>query len=310
MKLKTPAVIAACTLACHIGTAAADQLNAKQYIQQRGWEPYDAAHTAKSPTPDLVPVLYYESDESVPSCGIISSMPGSKEPRFTKLMQAPKGEEFPQCVNVVAIVPFRLESKDYLSVEYLVRDTREDLYRRFAYLYKDPKQGYVPDEKTTKPATLKAKDISAATANATRLQDGPRLARIAYLKQAYAQWQFHDRDFISDKGSSFALFDDGKSGNCLLVTEAGNAPTVAKQSDFLAGAQCTAVLASSRLEKPGTTYYLALLRLSNGTQITGITSVSTDGAVRVEKTLAERVNQAGASKDVKSAKAALANAIH
>jgi hypothetical protein len=308
MKAGTLASYAFLVFLHQVNAWAAEPPNPKQYIHQRGWEPYDAAHTARTPSTEIVPVLYYENEDSVPSCGLLSSVPGAKEPRFTELMHAPKGEEFPQCVDVVSFVPFMLNSKDYLSVEYLVRDTRDDLYRKFIYLYRDPKQGYTLDPAGPKPSTIKAKNIAAMTPTLSTVVDGLKPARAAYLKQAYPQWQFRERDFISDKGSSFAVFDDSQGKTCHVVTEAGDTPIVASEADYSPGSRCTGILASSRLENPGMTYYIGLLKLSTGAQLAALTSVTSNGEVRVEKELAERVNRAGATKDIKSVKAAIAEA--
>jgi hypothetical protein len=310
MKLYALAATAAITLVYQLNTSAAEPLNPKQYIKQRGWEPYNAAHTARSPSVDIAPVLYYEDEDSVPSCGLISEIPGSNEPRLTDLVHAPKGEEFPQCVDVVSFVPFRLDSKDYLSVEYLVRDTRDDLYRKFIYLRHDAKHGYMLDVAGPKPSTIKAKNIAATTPTPATTLDALKPARAAYLTQAYPQWQFRERDFISDKGSSFGVFDDSKARQCHVVTEGGGKPVVASQADFAAGSLCAGVLASSRFEKSGVTYYIALLKLSDGNQLAAITSVKPGGEIRIEKELSERINQANATKDIKSVKTALIGALH
>jgi hypothetical protein len=310
MKLHALAATAAITLFYQLNTSAAEPLNPKQYIKQRGWEPYNTVHTAHPPSVDVAPVLYYEDEDSVPSCGLISDIPGSKEPRFTDLIHAPKGKEFPQCVDVVSFLPFRLDSKDYLSVEYLVRDTRDDLYRKFIYLRRDPKQGYTLDPTGPKRSTIKAKNIAATTPTRATMFDGLKPARAAYLMQAYPQWQFRERDFISDSGSSFAVFDDSKTQQCHIVTEAGGQPVAASQVDVAAGSRCAGVLASSRFEKSGVTYYIALLKLSDGNQLAAITSINPAGEIRIEKELSERINRAHATKDIKSVKMALISALH
>jgi hypothetical protein len=305
MKLPTLAATAAIVVFYQSIGFAAVSPDPKQYARQRGWELYNPAHTAQAPSPDIAPVLYYEDEDSVPSCGLISVVPGTEATRFTELMHAPKGEEFPQCVNVVAFVPFKLDAKDYLSVEYLVRDTRDDLYRKFIYMRRDPKQGYILDATGPKPSTIKAKNIAAMASSASSILDGLKNARAAYLTQAYPQWQFQERDFISDKRSSFSVFHDSKTQQCQIVTEAGDKPVVASQADFVAGSQCAAVLASSRLEKSGTTYYVALFKLANANRLAAITSVSPAGAIRVEKELAERINRTNATKNMKTAKTEL-----
>lgn len=294
----------------HFSASAAEPSNPQQYIREHGWEPYEAAHTARSPIPDVAPVLYYEDDESVPSCGLISIVPGAGDARFTELMHAPKGETFPQCVNVVSFVPFRLNSKDYLSIEYLVRDTRDDLYRKFIYLFRDPKQGYMLSAGGPKPSTMRTKNVTAMTPMQSTVPDGVKLARAAQLKQEFPHWQFRERDFISDKRSSFSVFADDHTQRCHLVTEAGDRPVIADDADFVPGSRCASILATSRYEKSGITYYIALLGLSTGSRLAALTSVDSSGVVQVEKELAEQVNRAGATTDIKSAKMALARIVH
>ena len=306
MKMSKLAVIAGVIALCQSGSVGATQVNAKQYMKQHGWEPFEARHTARAPNPDIAPILYYESDDSVPSCGLVSSVPGAKEARFTELMRAPKGEDFPQCVAVVSMEPFRLNAKEYIAVEYVVRDTREDLYRHFAYLSRDPKQGYVPDANLASVASTKGGDLASMMPNAARASDGIKLARAAYMKQTFRQWQFQERDFIADKVSSFSVFADSRAKQCYVVTEAGGSPVAAKAADFSPGRQCMGVLAASRLEKRGVSYYMALFSASAGTNVVAITSVNADGVIQVEKELAERVNRAGTMKDIRSVKAALA----
>jgi hypothetical protein len=310
MNISALAIAASMIFFHQFNATAAESLNPQQFIRQHGWEPYNAAHTARPPNPDIAPVLYYEDDDSVPSCGLISSVPETKKTAFIELMQAPKGEEFPQCVDVVSFVEFKLNSKDYLSVEYLVRDTREDLYRKFIYLYRDQKQGYTLNNSDLKPSTIKAKSIAAMAPTQSTVLDGVKLARIARLKQEFPQWQFRERDFISTKKSSFSVFEDNSAQQCYFATEAGDKPVLANETDFEAGSRCAGILATSRLEKSDMTYYIALLKLSTGSQIATLTSVDSNGVIRVEKELAETINRTGAIKDIKSIKMALSRAVH
>lgn len=281
-------------------------VDAKRYMKQHGWEPFEARHTAQAPNPDIAPILYYESDDSVPSCGLVSRVPGAKEPRFTELMRAPKGEDFPQCVAIVAMQPFRLDAREHLAVEYVVRDTREDLYRRFAFLSRDQKQGYMLDAALSDMASTKAGDLASMTPDASRASDGVKLARAAYMKQAFRQWRFQERDFIADRGSSFAVFADSRANQCYVVTETGGRPVAVSAADFAPGMQCASVLAAGRLEKKGVSYYIALFNSSAGTRNAAITSISADGVIQAEKELAGRVNRAGAAHDIRTIKAALA----
>lgn len=76
-------------------------------------------------------------------------------------------------------------------------------------------------------------------------------------------------------------------------------------SAFAPLAKCDGVLASSRLEKAGKLYYLALFKTSDRKQLVALTSVAANGRIEVEKTLAESINRGGTTADVKTVKAAL-----
>ena len=88
--------------------------------------------------------------------------------------------------------------------------------------------------------------------------DGVKAARAAYLGKAFAQWRFLERDFISDIASSFAILENKKNQQCLFVAEAGAVPVSLNHTEYAPASKCSSVLASSRLDKAGTTYYLAM----------------------------------------------------
>jgi hypothetical protein len=63
--------------------------------------------------------------------------------------------------------------------------------------------------------------------------------------------------------------------------------------------------ASSRLQTQGVTYSLALAKADSGRQRVGIVSVARDGNIRIEKELSDTLDRAEATRDIKTAKAAL-----
>lgn len=135
---------------------------------------------------------------------------------------------------------------------------------------------------------------------------GVKLARIARLAKAYPEWSILERDVISDPASSFAILQNKKTQQCQFVAESGATPALAVHTAFVPNAKCTDVLASSRYEKNGKVFYLAMFRDQARRQLVGVVSVASGGGIVVEKDLAKNVNQTGATNDMKSAKAALA----
>jgi hypothetical protein len=140
--------------------------------------------------------------------------------------------------------------------------------------------------------------------------EGIKQARASAMKTSFPQWRFVERDFIADGTSSFATFEDGKSHVCLFAAEAGARPVSASLPEVTGDARCAGVLASSRLTTPATTYYLALVKTDTGLQRVGIVSVARDGNIRIERELADALNRAEATRDIRTAKAALAARIN
>ena len=114
---------------------------------------------------------------------------------------------------------------------------------------------------------------------------------------------------ISDKSSSFATFEGKNATGCQFVTEAGAAPLITSSNAFAPAEKCNGVLASSRFEKSGKIYYLALFKTQDAKQMVAVTSVAADGRIEVEKNLSASVNRSGMTKDMKTAKAALTKEI-
>lgn len=97
------------------------------------------------------------------------------------------------------------------------------------------------------------------------------------------------------------------------LAEDGKDPVFASQlmsadlAGLTAAGRCAGVLAASRLTTPSATYYLALIKSGTGRQFVAIASVSANGNLKIEKTFSEDLNRADATRDVKTAKAALAS---
>jgi hypothetical protein len=186
------------------------------------------------------------------------------------------------------------------------RETRDETYRGFHYLVEDNGAGFVTDEKIDGRMSGADPVLRRAETGFAHPLDGIRQARASAMKTSFPQWRFLERDFIADSTSSFATFEDSKSHACLFAAEAGARSVSASLTEVTGDARCDGVLASSRLTTPAATYYLALAKTDAGQQRVGIVSVARDGNIRIEKALADTVNRAGTTRDIKTAKAALA----
>jgi hypothetical protein len=289
-------------------SAASAPPDARSYLQQQGRRPHDSASLPRSPVPDVVPLMFYDKGNSVPSCGLLVASSGGKGPAFVELVGSDAGVGFPQCLSIASITTFKLLKNDYLVVEYLSRETREDVDHRFHYLVRSAGENFVTDKALTEAAPVTSAG-QGATGAAAKPVDGVRFARLAQLSKAQPTWRLLERDFISDKSSSFATFEDKKASGCQFVTEAGAAPVVTSSNAFAPSEKCNGVLASSRFEKSGKIYYVAMFKTQSNQQLVGITSVAADGRIDVEKTLSASINRGGMTRDMKTAKAALIKGI-
>jgi hypothetical protein len=239
---------------------------------------------------------------------VIASTNAGK-PNFVELVSMDANATYPYCMNIASIVPFKLNTKEYVAVEFVQRDTREEFYRHFVFLYRDGTKTYVVDESLNAVDPNGPTDVSAATPNPSRTLDGVKLARTAYVAKTFPKWNLLERHFIADKSSSFAILEDKKAQQCYFVVEAGGAPVALNPADFSPGMKCASALASSRFEKAGAVYYLAMFNSEKGEKTVAITSISPSGRVVAEKALSYTLNRSAAIKDIKSAKAALSEAL-
>ncbi|MCS0630467.1 hypothetical protein NX786_14095 [Telluria mixta] len=286
--------------------AAAQPTDIATFLKERGAEDAGLKLIARSPNPAIVPVSLFEKDNSVPSCGVLIAPPHGGKPRYIEIVGSEPHVDFPACVGMPSMTAFRLKGRDYVMIEYHSRETRDDTYHGFQYLVEDNDAGFVTDEKIDRRMSGEDAVLRRAEVGSAHPLDGIRQARASAMKTSFPQWRFLERDFIADSTSSFATFEDSKSHACLFAAEAGARPVSARLTEITGDARCAGVLASSRLTTPAATYYLALVKADAGRQRVGIVSVARDGNIRIEKELADALNRAEATRDIKTAKAALA----
>lgn len=295
------ALLAGCVASASARAAALDTAG---FLARRGAERIDAAQAARSPSPELAPLVFTGKGNAVPTCGVLVARPGSAEPAFVELAGPERGDDWPYCMGILSMTPFMLRSRQYVAVEYLSRETREEVARHFTYLVKEAGKGYAVDERVAGEA-----DETRVGATA-RPALGVRAARMAAMKSTFPQWRLQERDFISDNASSFAIFDDARSRQCHVVAEAGALPQAASLSDYFPGMHCDGVLAASRLARPGKDYYIAMFKSDGGKPLVSVTSIAADGKIAFDKNLAAAIAKSGAAGDIKQAKAALAAVLH
>ncbi|WP_371766647.1 hypothetical protein [Massilia sp.] len=276
--------------------AAAQSVNVAAFLEERGAERAELRQLARSPSPAVVPVAFYDKDGMAPSCGLLVAVPHAAKPRYIDILDADSGSTFPQCVAIPSIRAFRLQDRRYLAIEYLDRDTRDDTYRYFHYVYDDPAQGFVED---------KMLNDGVPSSDLRKDADGIKLARETMMRKTFPQWRFLERHFIAGDTSSFATFEDGHARACHFAMEAGAKPLSANLAEVASTTGCASVLAATRLDAPAATYYISMFRSDAGKQLVAIASIANDGTLKVEKVLSADINGAGAPGDIRAARTAL-----
>lgn len=143
---------------------------------------------------------------------------------FIEILAAESGEQYPHCSGISDAAAFKLEGKEYLVFEYAVRDTRDETYAQFFYVFKDSAGVYAADEQLNRSAGSAANDTGAKKAGAgtaPKAIDGIRQARIYMVWKSQPAIELLSRDLIADRRGAFAVFlatssqgANGTAGGC------------------------------------------------------------------------------------------------
>lgn len=275
-----------------------------KYLSQRDWTAYDGKARLTMPTDDIAPVMYYAKGSNVPSCGLLSSI--ANAPEFLEILAAEPGEQYPNCPGINDAAAFKLAGKDYVVVEYSNRDSRNETYEEFFYVYKNRTGQYETDKQLNKEA---GNADSASRTPPPKAIDGIRLARAYALKQQQPGMELQTRDLMIDGTITFAVFKDKGSATCSFVIDNGDALTKYSSDVFTEHGKCINYLASSKLDTATKTYYLGIFKGSDPAIKIAILSVTKDtAAVHAEKELAQSAAATGRVNDIRSLKAYLTSA--
>ena len=311
------AVLATSQVACDAADVAGSPAVAKtptgartpdvsKYVTQQGWSLVKA--TAPTlPVSDIAPVVYTAKGDFAPSCGLLSQTAAGTE--FFEMLSPEQGAGFPQCLAVNDAAAFELRNRQYLVFEYINRDTKEDFYRQYFYLYRDPAGRYVADNELNDSAVwTEPLRASPNSINAPRAQEGVRRAKGVLLSKAVPGMQFLEREFMAGKTSTFAAFHDKSKEKCTFVVDVGTKPVMFGHDLFAGRDTCKTVLAAGKMEHAGATYYLALFKGSTRNHV-GVVSVAPNNIVAAETKGAIAAAKKSTLVDLKTAKEALKSAL-
>lgn len=311
------AVLAASQVACNAAnvpdvaavpktTSGARAPNVSQYVTQQGWS-LVKSKAPMLPVSDIAPVVYTAKGDFAPSCGLLAQTAASTE--FFEMLSPEQGTGFPQCLAINDVAAFELRNRQYLVFEYINRDTKEDFYRQYFYLYRDPAGRYVVDSELNDSAvwtdSLRA---SPNSVNPPRAQEGVRRAKGTLLSKAVPGMQFLEREFMAGKTSTFAAFHDKTKEKCTFVVDVGAKPVMFGHDLFAGGDKCKTVLAAGKMDHAGSTYYLALFKGTTRNHV-GVVSVAPNNIVAAETKGAIAAAKKSTLVDLKTAKVALKSAL-
>jgi len=283
--------------------AAASGPDVAKYLAQRGWGPYDSKARLAMPADDIAPVTYYAKGANMPSCGLLSG--AASAPKFVEILAAEPGEQYPHCPSINDAAAFKLGGKDYLVFEYSNRDSRNETFEEFFYVYKNKAGEYVADEQLNRDAGS-ADESPKKSKSGPRAVDGVRVARASAVKQAQPGMELQARDLVADSNGAFAVFKDKASATCSFVLDNGVELNKYSSELFAERGKCVNYLASSKLETPRKTYYLGMFKGNDAATKIAIFSMTRNSiVVQPEKELAQSAAATGKVADIKSLKAYL-----
>jgi hypothetical protein len=141
-----------------------------KYLAQRGWTAYDSKARLAMPANDIAPLTYYANGANAPSCGLLAGT--ASTPIFIDILSTEPGEQYPHCAGINDVAAFKQAGKDYLVFTYTDRDTRNESYEQFFYVYKSKTGDYLADTQLNE--LVAGEDSSKSNRNAN---DGIRLAQ-------------------------------------------------------------------------------------------------------------------------------------
>jgi hypothetical protein len=121
-------------------TSATSGPDVTKYLAQRGWAAYDSKARLAMPANDIAPLTYYANGANVPSCGLLAGT--ANAPKFIDILSTEPGEQYPHCAAINDVAAFKLAGRDYLVFTYTDRDTRNESYEQFFYVYKSKTGDY------------------------------------------------------------------------------------------------------------------------------------------------------------------------
>lgn len=296
--------------ALHANAIDKDATIVSAFLEKNGWELSESKMSFAVPSPDIVPIHFFSKGAKSPSCGLLVQKAG--ELSFTEILMTEPDDQYPQCASIKDAASFKLMDRSYLLFVYTEKETRDEMYDRFFFIYRDQNSRYLIDRQLNEsniPVEIAQKNSKRIGPHGTwyvaTADDGIRLARSVLVRTMVPNMEFLDRDFISGRESSFSVLEDTKRQKCLFVVENGGSLAKFSSDLFTEDGKCIDFLASSKTTKGDKTYFLGIFEGAGKSRNITVFSVDRDGLIRDERELALMIRSARKASDIKSAKAHL-----
>jgi hypothetical protein len=288
-------------------SGAAGALDPERYLAQRGWTPFEGSKPVQLPQAGIAVLRYYEQGRSVPSCGILTAGSERATPHFIDLVSSDAGENYPQCLGIGPIAQFRLQGRVYAVVGYDFRETGQDFYRSYHYLYEDGQQGYVSDKALNR--LVPDIDLQEAEESGRKRTDGVkaahRLLQGSVPAPALPGARFH-------LGPTVIVRHVRQPPDTPMLPGAGNwlGTGPGRAYGIHAGSAMQRGTCHDGARQGGHHLLPRTARHGRRKQLAAIASVTRAGKITLEKALTSAVNTSGATGNARTAKAALSKLLH
>lgn len=269
--------------------------DAAAYIAARGWTPYQQHRLLKMPVADVVPVTYFAKGETAPSCGLLFQ--GKGGPGFIEVL-GPGPLGFPQCLSIDDAAAFTLNQRPYLVLEVVNRHSRKDIYRQFFFVQGNGAGLYAKDEALHAAVASMAR-MPGFKGKAGGAAEGVRLAKASYIRQSVPTMALLARDSFYSETGTYAVLENRAAGKCAFAFEKGGRVIKFEHTVFSDADSCTDILASSKFDKDGKTFFMTMFKGLKGKHL-AIVSISNSNVVAAEKKLAALASAKASLTDMRS----------
>lgn len=193
-------------------------------LEKNEWELSESKMNFTAPSPDVLPIHFFSKRANSPSCGLLVQQASGLS--FIEILMSDPGDPYPHCAGIKDAVLFKLMDKPYVLFVYTEKETRDETYDRFFFIFRDQDGRYLADKQLNEsniPVEHSQKNLKRIGPNRTwymaTADEGIRFAKSVIVRNMNPNLDFLNRDFIAERNSSFSVLEDTKRQKCVFVVE-------------------------------------------------------------------------------------------